>query len=422
MRESWYPLERALGMDYYASDTPGIGGRLREVAEDFVVDEVLDDIGKEGPFLICRLTKRDWDQQRAIREIGKRLGISYKRIGFAGTKDKHAVTSQFISIQGISEEDLERVDLRDIRLEAAGRTQSPVTLGSHSENRFSITIRDVTVPDPAGIVDEVTRICNTAVPNYFGIQRFGVIRPLTHIIGRFILCQDYENAVLHYTGEAFPGEPDEVRTARSAYQESRDARSALREFPLPLSYERTLLHHLAAHPGDYRGALAVLPPKLSSMFVSAYQSYLFNRALSRRIAGGRTLLDPLPGDLLLFANGREDRVTEQNQGNACLHLRRGRCRIAIRMPGCSDSGSVWRDNREMDSLLEEDGISHDDFCAVRDLVKMRFEGASRPISLSTPVSATTGENFVHLSFPLPPGQYATTICREYMKADPLMMI
>jgi tRNA pseudouridine13 synthase len=422
MRESWYPLERALGMDYYASDTPGIGGRLREIAEDFVVDEVLDDIGKEGPFLICRLTKRDWDQQRAIREIGKRLGISYKRIGFAGTKDKHAVTSQFISIQVISEEDLQRVDLRDIRLEAAGRAHSPITLGSHTANRFSITIRDAAAPDLVSIVEGVTGVCRTAVPNYFGIQRFGVIRPLTHIVGRFILRQDYENAVLSYTGEAFPGEPDEVRMARSAYQETRDARAALREFPLPLSYERSLLHHLAVHPGDYRGALAVLPPKLLSMFISAYQSYLFNRALSRRIADRGDLLDPLPGDLLLFTNGREDRVTEQNKGNASLLLRRGRGWIALRMPGCSNRESRGHESREMAGLLEEDGIRHDDFCAVRDLVKMRFEGASRAISLSTAVTAAPGENFVHLSFTLSPGQYATTICREYMKADPLVMI
>jgi tRNA pseudouridine13 synthase len=422
MRESCYPLECMLGMDYYASDTPGIGGRLRAVPEDFVVEELVEGIGNDGPFLICRLTKKDWDQQRAIREIGKRLGISYKRIGFAGTKDKHAVTSQFISIRGISEDEIERMDIRDIRLEAAGRSQFPVTLGSHTANHFSITISGVTSPDLAGIVNEVTSVCKTAVPNYFGIQRFGVVRPVTHTIGKFILSRDYEEAVLHYIGEAFPGEPDEVRTARSAYFQTRDTRSALREFPLPLNYERSLLHYLDTHPSNYRGALAILPPKLLSLFVSAYQSHLFNRALSQRIADGGNLLDPLPGDRLLFGNGREDRVTDQNQVNAYLHIKRGRCRIALRMPGCSDSGTEWHDIQQMESLLEEDGIKHEDFCAVRDLVKMRFEGASRPISLATEVTAKTGEDFVQLSFLLPPGQYATTICREYMKADPLMMV
>ena len=422
MRESCYPLERMLGMDYYASDTPGIGGRLRAVPEDFVVEELVEDIGNDGPFLICRLTKKDWDQQRAIREIGKRLGISYKRIGFAGTKDKHAVTSQFISIQGISEDEIERMDIQDIRLEVAGRCQSPMTLGSHMANRFSITIREVTGPELADIVNEVTGVCKNAVPNYFGIQRFGVIRPVTHTIGKFILSRNYEGAVLHYVGEAFPGEPDKVRTARSTYIQTSDIRSALREFPLPLNYERSLLHHLDTHPSDYRGALAILPPKLLSLFVSAYQSHLFNRALSQRIADGGNLLDPLPGDRLQFANGREDRVTKLNLENALLQIKRGRCWIALKMPGCSDIETEWRDIRQMECLLEEDGIKHEDFCAVRDLVKMRFEGASRPISLVTEVTAKIGEDVVQLSFLLPPGQYATTICREYMKADPLMMV
>ena len=422
MRESCYPLESMLGMDYYASDTPGIGGRLRAVPEDFVVEELVEDFGNDGPFLICRLTKKNWDQQRALREIGKRLGISYKRIGFAGTKDKHAVTSQFISIRGISEDEIERMDIRDIWLEAAGRSHSPITLGSHTANRFSITIRGVTGLDLVSIVNDVTGVCKTAVPNYFGIQRFGVVRPVTQTIGKFILSRDYEGAVLHYVGEAFPGEPDVVRTARSAYFLTRDTRSALREFPLTLNYERSLLHHLDTHPSDYRGALAILPPKLLSLFVSAYQSHLFNRALSQRIADGGNLLDPLPGDRLLFGNGREDRVTDQNQENAYLHIRRGRCGIALRMPGCSDSGTEWYDVPQMEGLLEEDGIRREDFCAVRDFVKMRFEGTSRPISLATNVTAKTGEDFIQLSFLLPPGQYATTICREYMKADPLMMV
>ncbi|MCG7855202.1 MAG: tRNA pseudouridine(13) synthase TruD, partial [Methanoregulaceae archaeon] len=76
MRVSSYPLEQALGMDYYASDTPGIGGRLRTVPEDFTVEEIPPVTGDDGPFLILRLTKKDWDQQRALKEIARRLGIS----------------------------------------------------------------------------------------------------------------------------------------------------------------------------------------------------------------------------------------------------------------------------------------------------------------------------------------------------------
>jgi tRNA pseudouridine13 synthase len=420
MRESPYPLEQLLGMRFYGSDTPGTGGRLRTSAEDFVVEEVPGSIGTEGPFLICRLTKKDWDQQRALKEVAKRLGISYKRIGFTGTKDKHAVTSQLISLQGISPEDIERVQIRDITIEPVGRASQPLALGSHSANRFTITIRE-TRADPAKVA-EVAEVCRTGIPNYYGIQRFGAIRPVSHTTGIYILKGDYEGAVCHYIGAAFPGEPATVREARTSFLEHRDPLRSIRDFPLRLNYERSMLHHIATHPGDYRGALCVLPPKLLSMLVSAYQSLLFNRALSMRIADGGDLIEPLPGDRLLFANGREDRVSAQTVSNARIQITRGRCRIVIRVPGCRDEALPCEDNTTMELLLSEDGIKTGDFCAASDLVHARFDGASRPIALATDIGTSLCDDQVHLAFSLQPGQYATTVCREFMKADPLTMV
>ncbi len=81
----------------------------------------------------------------------------------------------------------------------------------------------------------------------------------------------------------FPGEPEEIQAIRSAFRETRDPSAALHALPVQMNYERAMLHHLSEKPGDYAGALQVLPPKLLSMFVSAFQSYLFNLALSRRI-------------------------------------------------------------------------------------------------------------------------------------------
>jgi len=187
MRESPYPLEKSLGMRCYASDTPGIGGRLRERAEDFAVDEVFSSPGTEGPYLVCRLTKKNWEMQRAAREIARQLGISHRRVSWTGTKDTHALTTQLIAIYGVSEEDLERVTLRDIGIAPAGRSQHPLTLGGHAGNRFTITIRDTCSPDPERELAEVAETCRRGIPNYFGIQRFGVVRPVTHLVGLHIL-------------------------------------------------------------------------------------------------------------------------------------------------------------------------------------------------------------------------------------------
>ncbi len=421
MRKSLFPLEQELGMHYYASDTPGIGGKLRTTAEDFLVEEIPAAVGDSGPYLICKLTKKDWELQHAVKELAKRLGISHRRIGWGGTKDRHAVTSQLISLYEITPEQIADVWLKDIRLEVLGHSQFPLSLGSLKGNRFDIIIRELSGEDIEGQIPLVNECVSAGLPNYYGVQRFGVIRPLTHRIGEMILKEDYERAVTTYIGQSFPEEPEENRKTRTRYYETRDALEALHRLPVSMSYERSMLHHLINRPDDYQGALKILPPKLLSMFVSAFQSWLFNTALSMRFDQGIAIDEPVPGDLLIFENGREDRVTSQNQGIAAQHIKRGRCIIAIFMPG-SLTVTSGHSGSAIEHLLEEQGIGPGNFEKAQKFVHSRFNGALRPISLMTPVEASQEGDRVQLKFTLPPGHYATTVCREYMKADPLKMI
>lgn len=422
MRRTTFPLEDALGMRYYASDAPGIGGRLRTTPADFVVEEIPGPVGDEGPYLICRLTKREWDLQRAVKELAKKLGISHRRIGWGGTKDKHAITTQLISLYSVSPEEIGQVHMKDLSIEVVGRSKEALSLGAHLGNRFAIVIRDARPEDLGGHVDAVTPCIGEGVPNYFGLQRFGVIRPLTHIVGEQILRGDYEGAVLTYVGQACPLEPEGVQEVRRAFAGDRDPVAAIRHLPAQMSYERALLHHLAANPGDYAGALQNLPPKLLSLFVSAFQSYLFNMALSLRLEEGGSLTTPEPGDRLVFANGREDRVTAANQGAAAIHVGRERCRIALFIPGGAAYTREGDADRYIAGLMEEYSIDEGRFRDAAAFVHTRFEGALRPIALRATVAAEVTGNDVSLGFTLPPGQYATTVCREYMKADPVMMI
>ena len=183
MKLTAFPLERELGICYYATDTPGIGGRLRAAAEDFIVEEIpLEKKETSGPYLICRLTKKNWELQHAVKEIAKRLGISHRRIGWAGTKDRNAVTTQWISLFNVTPEQLAAVHLKDITLEPLTRSNEGLSLGDLRGNRFDIVIRD---PDPADLAARVQSIAESVaagVPNYFGLQRFGAIRPVTQVI------------------------------------------------------------------------------------------------------------------------------------------------------------------------------------------------------------------------------------------------
>jgi tRNA pseudouridine13 synthase len=424
MKPSTYPLEILLGMRYYASDSKGIGGRLRTDPEDFIVEEIPLErkSSTSGPYLICRLTKTNWELQHAIKEIAKRLGISHRRIGWAGTKDRNAITRQVISLYNVTDTQVAAVHLKDIILEPVGQSNEGLSLGDLLGNRFDITIRDC---QPADLDLRVRTISETvchAIPNYFGLQRFGATRPVTHLVGEWILRGDFERAVIAYVGQAFPGEPEAVREIRMAFSETRDIPAALSDLPPQMSYERAMLHYLFSHPDDYRGALRELPPKLVSMFVSAYQSYLFNCALSKRIDDGNTLTDPLPGDRLIFANGRTDTVTSANLGAVALHIRRGRCSIAIFMPGKGRFDTTGEGERATEVLLAESGITAQDFERASAFVRTKFDGAWRSIALRTDIDASIKKTDVRLKFSLPPGHYATTVCREFMKADPVCMI
>jgi tRNA pseudouridine13 synthase len=423
MMPSPYPLEIELGMRYYASETGGVGGRLRSVPEDFLVEEIpLPFNGADGPYLVCRLIKKNWELQRAVKEIAKKLGISHRRIAWAGTKDKNAVTTQVITIYDVAPEAVEQVRLKDISLTVLGRSQHAISLGSLAGNRFDIAVRDCDLADLSERVRAVTEVAARGMPNYYGLQRFGVVRPVTHLVGKRILLEDYAGAVDVYVGRAYPLEPEETRAARAHYAQTHDAREAIASLPQTMTYERSMLHHLVSHPGDYAGALQVLPPKLLSLLVSAFQSFLFNSALSRRFDAGMDLYEPEIGDRLVFSNGREDIVTSKNRQAALQQIRRGRCQVAIFIPGSQPTAPHGEMDEIMHGLLQEEGINGEQFERAHRFTSTKFAGVLRPIALSTEVEATVADDVIRLKFTLPPGHYATTVCREYMKADPFAMI
>ncbi len=424
MKPTAYQLERDLGMSYYASDADGIGGRLRTSPEDFLVEEIPLPArgGTTGPYLICRLTKKNWELQHAVKEIAKRLAISHRRIGWAGTKDRNAITKQWISIYDVKPEDIARVQLKDITLEVLGQSNEALALGDLQGNVFDIVIRDCEHDDLPGHVQAIRDGVLQGVPNYFGLQRFGAIRPVTHVVGEWILRGDYEQAVLAYVGREFPGEAEPTRAIRKAFLDSRDPGTALHDLPRQMAYERAMLQHLHTHAGDYAGALQELPPKLLSMFVSAFQSYIFNCTLSRRFEDGYGLTTPVEGDQLIFLNGRTDTVTAANKNAVAIHITRGRCSIALFMPGKEPFAAKSPGEQVTANFLAGRGITAENFESASKFVRTKFDGAWRPIALKTDIAASVDRKDVRLAFTLPPGHYATTVCREFIKADPVRMI
>jgi len=457
MREA-HPVERAVGMDYYVSDAPGIGGRLRESPGDFRVRELerfdpepLDADPGAYPHVLVRTTLRAWDTNDFARELSDRLGVSRERVSWAGTKDKHAVTTQLFSVDGVDPDELP--DLRDADLEVVGRVGRPVLFGDLAGNAFEAVVRE---PDRPGAVEAVTDdlraftdsdgvdgpaptgedSATVGVPNYFGQQRFGSRRPVTHEVGLALLREGFEAAVLAYVGNPSDREPERTREARAYAQETRDWQGALERFPGHLGYERAMCHRLAevdGEPGtdDFRAALETAPTNLQRLFVNAAQSYVFNEIISGRLEQGLPFVEPIAGDVVCFRNhergsrsgpaaalavpdtDRTQRATADRLGTVRRHCERGRAFVTAPLVG-TDTDLADGDPGEVErKMLDEVGVEPVDF----DLPgEFHSEGTRRAVLVRT--GLTVEHDPLTFSFALPKGSYATVLLREYLKDDP----
>ncbi|HWQ20494.1 MAG TPA: tRNA pseudouridine(13) synthase TruD [Methanotrichaceae archaeon] len=420
--------DRLLGMDYYLTDSPGCGGALRASPEDFLVEEVWDERGYEGGrYLVLEVKKTDWDTHHLIRELSRQLRISQKRFGWAGTKDKRAVTSQRISVMNLDESALKRITLPDIEIRVLGRTNRSVGLGDLQGNRFAIKISQMACPDASEIISKITTEISVhkGVPNYFGIQRFGEARPVTHKVGEALVRGDIEGAVFIYLAMPFPGELEATREARQRLWDSRDIPAALKEFPDYLRYEKAMLNRLVERPGDYAGSFDVLSPNLKRLFVHAYQSYIFNEILSRRLEAGLPLDRAVEGDTVCFT--RDDlpdmdklQVVDGSNISAVNRLAdRSRAYVTIPLFGFESQMASGAQGEIEQAVIEEEDLDLEDF-RIPANPDLGSRGARRAALLRvSPEHSVQGDQAV-LKFFLPAGSYATVVLREYMKSGNLI--
>ena len=138
-------FEKNIGIKTFFTNYQGIGGKLRTSPEDFIVNEIFLYPKKveNGCSIIAEASAKNWETHRLVRELSKRLRISQKRIGFAGTKDKRACSTQLMSFYNVSEDDLSSVKLKDVSIKIMYRSDKSIKIGSLLGNRFEITVRDI---------------------------------------------------------------------------------------------------------------------------------------------------------------------------------------------------------------------------------------------------------------------------------------
>ncbi|AFL94566.1 putative tRNA pseudouridine synthase [Thermococcus cleftensis] len=402
----------------HLSEKPGIGGRIKALPEDFVViEEPLPSIFEGKRHAIFLLKKRNWDTMTAVKEIAKRAGISHREIGFAGTKDRHAVTYQYVSVPAEAREKVESLRIRDIELTFVGYGRF-IKLGHLLGNRFRIIVRDV----GEGAFERTKEIVRElrekgGFPNYFGYQRFGERRVVNHLVGKLLLQGEFEEAARLFLGYADGSmEGDE---ARKTFWETGDVDRALEEFPRFLRYERTLLHTYKK-TGSWKKAFLSLPLPIMRIFIHSYQSYLFNLYLSRRIEE-LPLNEALVGDVVVQMKGgipyrdRTYRVTETNRDFVNEKVRKGQAMVSGPLFGFSMRKAKGLPGELEREILEEEGIGLEAF---RRLPRPMAEPGGRRELLIRPLGLTYGYipgTGMCFRFFLPKGVYATSVLREIMK-------
>jgi tRNA pseudouridine13 synthase len=441
MREA-HPLERQVGIDYYVSDGPGVGGRLRAEPADFRVQEIeavapepLDADTGAYPHLLVRATLTDWDTNDFAGALSTALGISRERVSWAGTKDKRAVTTQLFSVRGVAAADLP--DLGGVEIEPLGRVGRNLEFGDLAGNAFEIRISD---PDRPERVDALTDALTdfgggrVAVPNVFGHQRFGSRRPVTHEVGRHVVREEWREAVLAYVGNPADSEPERTQEARATVDEvaasaDPDWGAALDAMPGHLGYERSMLHELVenggSEPADFRAALETVPWNLQRLFVNAVQSYAFNRMCSERLRRGLPFDRPVAGDVVAFADAdapegfplpdtdRRQRVSEARVDVVTRHCERGRAFVTAPLVGTETELGDGEPGEIERAVLDDLDLAPADF----DLPgNFESTGTRRAILVGTDLDIDRDP--LTLSFSLPRGSYATALLREYLKVDP----
>lgn len=237
-----------------------------------------------GKFLRFHLYKENKDTQEALGIIGKMLGIQSKSFGFAGTKDKRAVSTQRVTVFKQQASRLAALNDRLIGIKVGDfcHVKEGLLLGKLLGNRFTVTLRGVIADSEDTIKAAADSLGRHGFINYFGLQRFGTGSVPTHLIGATLLRGEWKTAVSLIL-DPREGERDVIRMAREYYKESNDIEGTLRQLPRHLVAERAVLQCLKKCPGDYLQAMKAIPRTLRMMYVHGYQSYLWNHAASERV-------------------------------------------------------------------------------------------------------------------------------------------
>ena len=393
---------------------------LKSSPEDFIVKEITRSYNVLEPemqysreelkypegdeFTIFAMQKREWNTLQALGAIASACGKGKKSVGFAGTKDRRAVSVQLCSIRGVDPNKLLSLRIPGIRINFAWKSSEQIKLGDLEGNAFEITAKPKIEQEKAmDIIKSNESRLGGLFPNYYGTQRFGY-RNNNVEVGLSILKGNLEQAAMLFLTDSTNEDMPEAKEARERLASEKDFSNALSYFPKHLKYERKIISYLARYGPNYREALRTLPRQLLMMFVHSVESEIFNGVVKSLYKEGHT--KPERGELSCGLDGYGfpdySKISKYEEGPAVL---------ASNIIGYETEHISEYEK----AALEEYGLTRESF-KCKSMPELRAKGSFR--AAFAPYKSFTVESpgeALKLKFSLPSGSYATVLISELQK-------
>ncbi len=403
-------------------EVPGTGGVIKARCEDFLVEELpLYDPCGEGEHLYLFVEKRNLSTTALIGLLAAHFGVKRHTIGYAGLKDRYAITRQLVSIHLPGRDAAEVGALTDERVSVlwAERHTNKLRTGHLIGNRFVIRIRDVAPTGAIAAKKVLGRLEREGAPNRFGAQRFGTLVN-NHIVGRSLILGRWREALDLLLGPN-QAAPESETDAREAYAAG-DFQRALEATRPDRRAEVAMLRGLVRGLG-FRRCVRSMGELAWRFHVTAFQSALFNAVLDRRLADG-TYSTLLEGDLAFkHDNGAVFGVDAEALGDPKTSERLGSMTISPTGPLVGPdmpppSGRTLEIEQE---VLSGAGMCADQIDAYASKERWaRSMGRRRPLRIGvTNIDVEGGVDehgtYVRCAFELPKGAFATSVMEEIIK-------
>jgi tRNA pseudouridine13 synthase len=419
MKQSSPDIDRLAGIEYYATEFDGMGGTIKKNTEDFHVQEIISNIflkqispeqTRSNIFPVYEIRKKGMDSSHAILTLKKKTGLDLKIVGI---KDAKATTIQYASSNSSTRKVIKNMDLGKIKLTLVGFSRKPIEKNNLVGNTFDIRI----VEPKRDKLDNIAQfLCDiNSLGNYYGLQRFGSERLVTHLVGKAILERKFDKAteiLLTYTTKYDSKYSQEIR------EKLRDIKSnpnLLREIPPGMDIEINLAQAILKGK-DSISALRTIPINIRRLFVQAFQAYLFNKTLSIAIRDEFSLTVPEENDLcfdvfddnLIF--GKIRKYEKEKPTDSRIQ----RLPI-IRLPGYSFQPGKNRFDKIIKEFMKHENITAKDFF-IKEMQEISESGGFRQACyVCKNFKYKKEENSLLVGFSVPKGSYATVLLRELIK-------